>query len=176
MEMILEFIYENYIWVIGAIIVLLMALIGYIADKTDFGRKNINDKNKTKEENLAKHEKEINNIETTIAVETLNDEVMEKSNIEGNNIDINEPIEKETVAVEEDSFDINEIENNEANTDIDEQVIEGFNHDLKINSDNQEDSALSEKNIDNSEIINNNKLPEINTLKDSDDDDNVWDF
>lgn len=53
----MEFLSEYYLWFVIGGIILVMALIGYIADKTDFGRKDITpkqtkNKNKTKEQNV----------------------------------------------------------------------------------------------------------------------------
>ena len=45
----MEFITENYIWFIIAGIIILMTIIGYIADKTDFGKKKPEKKKKEKE-------------------------------------------------------------------------------------------------------------------------------
>ena len=39
----MDFIVDNYIWFIVIGVVILMAVIGYIADKTDFGRKGKNE-------------------------------------------------------------------------------------------------------------------------------------
>jgi len=50
MDLIIEFVTENYVWIIVAGIVLLMAVVGYIADKTDFGRNKIEKEPKTKKE------------------------------------------------------------------------------------------------------------------------------
>lgn len=40
----LDYIMDNYIWFIVIGVVLVMALIGYIADKTDFGRNRVEKK------------------------------------------------------------------------------------------------------------------------------------
>lgn len=39
MDKIIEFIINNYVWFIVIAIIITMAIIGYIADKTEFGRK-----------------------------------------------------------------------------------------------------------------------------------------
>ena len=39
----MEFVMDNYIWFIVGGIVILMAVIGYFADKSDFGRKKFNE-------------------------------------------------------------------------------------------------------------------------------------
>ena len=36
----MDFIMDNYVWFIVIGVIIIMAIIGYIADKTDFGRKN----------------------------------------------------------------------------------------------------------------------------------------
>ena len=46
----MEFFVENWIWFLVAGIVILMTLIGYLAEKTDFGRKDIPKKEKKHEE------------------------------------------------------------------------------------------------------------------------------
>ena len=38
----MEFITENYLWIILIIIVVLMAVVGYVAEKKDFIKKNLN--------------------------------------------------------------------------------------------------------------------------------------
>ena len=51
MEQLLNFIVENYIWILIIGIVILMTIIGYIADKTDFGKEKMK-KEKTKKEKI----------------------------------------------------------------------------------------------------------------------------
>lgn len=50
----MDFIIENYVWFIVAFVVIVMAIIGYFADKTDFGRKI---EKKEKKQNNKKNEK-----------------------------------------------------------------------------------------------------------------------
>ncbi len=50
MELLLNFMVENYIWIIIIGIVVLMTIIGYIADKTDFGKESIKKQKKEKVE------------------------------------------------------------------------------------------------------------------------------
>ena len=51
----MDFIVENYVWFIVGGVIILMAVIGYIADKTDFGRKGKD--NQTNEEKPKKESK-----------------------------------------------------------------------------------------------------------------------
>ena len=48
----MNFVTENYIWIIIIGIVILMTIIGYIADKTDFGKESLKKKKVKKEENI----------------------------------------------------------------------------------------------------------------------------
>ena len=56
----MEFIMDNYIWFIVGGIVILMAVIGYFADKSDFGRKKNNEEvvEKPKKEKKVKNKEE----------------------------------------------------------------------------------------------------------------------
>lgn len=51
----MDFIIENYVWFIVVFVIIVMAIIGYFADKTDFGRKN---EKKEKKQNNTKEEKQ----------------------------------------------------------------------------------------------------------------------
>lgn len=50
----MEFILDNYMWILGGCIVLLMTLIGYIADKSNYIEKQKERDNKSKEKNEVK--------------------------------------------------------------------------------------------------------------------------
>ena len=52
MDLVVDFITENYIWIIVAGVVILMAVVGYIADKTDFGRNRVEKQPKEKKEKV----------------------------------------------------------------------------------------------------------------------------
>lgn len=54
----MEFFVENWLWFLVAAIIILMTLIGYIAEKTDFGRKDIPKREKVKKEKKAPKAKE----------------------------------------------------------------------------------------------------------------------
>ncbi|MEG0408370.1 MAG: hypothetical protein RR623_05795, partial [Bacilli bacterium] len=63
----MEFITANIMWFIGGGIILLMTIIGYYAEKTDFGRRNIDKpvKEKNKKKNLSDEKTVIENITDT---------------------------------------------------------------------------------------------------------------
>lgn len=83
----MNFINENYVWLIIAGVVLLMAFIGYLAEKTDFGRK--------EKEVKPKKEKKIEKIEPMVTeVPVAEEEVIEERPFE-------QPTMMETPMVEE---------------------------------------------------------------------------
>ncbi|NLM63121.1 MAG: hypothetical protein GX190_02235, partial [Mollicutes bacterium] len=53
----MDFIYDNYVWFIVVGVILVMALIGYIAEKTDFGRKQFEKKVKKDSKTKVKEKK-----------------------------------------------------------------------------------------------------------------------
>lgn len=82
----MDFIADNYIWAIIIVIVVLMAIVGYIADKTDFGRKEFAKrvtpdkpkKEKTKKEKAKKAKKsEVVEELPVVSDESLNNEVLD---------------------------------------------------------------------------------------------------
>ena len=94
----MDFIVDNYVWFIGGGIVLLMIIIGYIAEKTDFGRKPFSTKKANKE------------VKNEVKEETV-EEVAETENTES-------PVEGLTDFVVEDGF---------ADVEIPEDVVEEDN-------------------------------------------------
>lgn len=195
----MEFIMENYIWFIIGGIVILMTIIGYIADKTNFTKK---EENKEK----IKHSKK-NKIEELeeIIEEEPKEETREINPIEDFNMDAfepafetdepvseevstNESIVEETPVVEN-SEDLNQEEMFDINTD--EEVDETFEQpaeepqetveeDLYVGLDGtpnayKEDEETEEKD-ENLEI----ELPSISSLdselKEETDEDDVWKF
>ena len=54
----MEFFVENWLWFLVAAIIILMTLIGYIAEKTDFGRKDIPKREKIKKEKPKKEKQQ----------------------------------------------------------------------------------------------------------------------
>lgn len=75
----LDYIMDNYIWFIVIGVVLVMALIGYIADKTDFGRNRVEKEKKVKKvkENIKPEKIEVD----AKGISELTDEVSKKDSI-----------------------------------------------------------------------------------------------
>ena len=64
MDVMIEFITENYIWFIVGAVILLMTLIGYVAERTDFGHRKVEelaDKKSKKAERLKKDKEKLKN-------------------------------------------------------------------------------------------------------------------
>lgn len=53
----MDFITDNYIWIIVAVVIILMTLIGYIAEKTDFGKKEFAKREKKEKQKKSKENK-----------------------------------------------------------------------------------------------------------------------
>lgn len=71
----MEFFVENWLWFLVASIVILMTLIGYIAEKTDFGRKDVPKKEKPKKEKKEKKEPKANQELTEVLQTEIKPEV-----------------------------------------------------------------------------------------------------
>lgn len=73
----MEFLSANYIWIIVAVVIILMTIIGYIAEKTDFGRKEFEKREKKVKEKKIKEKK-------AVAIEEPASVTMEDSEITNN--------------------------------------------------------------------------------------------
>ena len=132
MTEIVNYITSNYVWFLGGIIVILLAIIGNYADKTNFGQTKIKKEEKNKkEENLDSEE---NPIEEEVPSE---------------NIDVPTP---ETL--EEIQNELSETSNEEGNLDIDnasdDELILDKSSELEENT--LEDTANEEQNLEDSQI------------------------
>lgn len=174
----MEFIADNYIWIIIVGIIILMTIIGYIADKTDFGKKKPEKKNKKQEEN---------NLDE-ITVEYSQDELDPVDSFPADFEEKTEP------AFDTDEMDlspqIEEFKEETADEEIPEELFAGI--DGTPNVYKQEESGLTEENEEKQEIIETNlennenienleiELPSIDSLNqelaDETEDDDVWKF
>lgn len=84
----MDFIIDNYIWFIVVGIIIIMAVIGYIADKTDFGRKlSIQKEERPKKEKKVKEKKEKIKVQPK-GINELTQEVVDNNKV--NDLTINE--------------------------------------------------------------------------------------
>ena len=151
----MDFVVDNYLWFIAGGIVVLMIIIGFIAEKTDFGRKPFN---QNKKEKRAKNKK-VEDSEDEISVENNEEEAVMDS---GFDLPIDDaPIEDALVA------ETDEVENG-LETPIEEALPEDTEDQLVPDLDIPEISdavEVAEENLDVVEDI---------VADDSEDD--VWKF
>lgn len=86
----MDFIVENYVWFIVIGIIILMAVIGYIADKTDFGRKGKEEDTKEKKVEKPKKEKKVKEKKEKIKVEAKGINELTQEVAENNKVDVQE--------------------------------------------------------------------------------------
>ena len=104
----MDFIIENYVWFIVVGVIILMAIIGYIADKTDFGRQiSFTKKEKPKKEKKVKEK---------IKVEAKGIKELTNQNI-SNNQEKDIPIEKDEIENTKDTSKNNDVKIENENID-----------------------------------------------------------
>lgn len=134
MDTILDFISDNYFWIILIVVILLMALIGYIAEKQGFGKK------------AKKPEKVLENVNVPLEQIKSNDSVQQETNdlfaFNSNEIENEQP--ELTIAEEESS--------NEP-VDIEENTLEEFEQ--------PELNTTEEETINEPVIMEENTLEEV---------------
>ena len=86
----MDFIVDNYVWFIVVGIIILMAVIGYIADKTDFGRKGKDEDTKEKKVEKPKKEKKVKEKKEKIKVEAKGINELTQEVAENNKVDVQE--------------------------------------------------------------------------------------
>ena len=86
----MDFIMDNYVWFIVVGIIILMAVIGYIADKTDFGRKGKDEDTKEKKVEKPKKEKKVKEKKEKIKVEAKGINELTQEVAENNKVDVQE--------------------------------------------------------------------------------------
>lgn len=117
----LDFVYDNYIWIIIVGVVLLMALIGFIAEKTNFGKEQF--KKDEKKPKKKKGKKEVNE---EVVIEEPEQIVIEEEVVDIIPEEIAEV--EEVVNIEEDFSFLGE-EEKPLDVEISEELI-----DLNVNS------------------------------------------
>lgn len=172
MESVLEFINMNYIWLIIIAVVILLALVGYIADKQGFGN---SQKSKNKKNN--KLENENSKIEK---LEKINED-------ESNNDLIKEDLDIEKVIDEELKYDDEESLIEEQLEEIDEQLVEDTdklieNNDLDSQFKSIEFNEEDDFNIDDdfnkvlNDVENSSNDLYMEMPKEIDEEEDVWKF
>lgn len=161
--MYIEFFVDNWLWFLLAGTVLLMVLIGYIAEKTDFGRKEVEKKVKLKKEKKNKKEKkeQVTEVEKQEVVEP---EVQ---------ISLASPIEEQTT--QEDNLIMEEVPE-ELMVPFGDVTFDNLNNNVDtLEVPNEVVSPVEELKMDD---IQTPELPDLNSVvEDTDTDtDDVWKF
>lgn len=113
----MEFVMNNIMWFIGAGIILLMTMIGYYAEKTDFGR-NVDDDKKSKKEKKPKKDKK----EEPAGIPVLENIEIEKNTGDNSVIENTNPLDEEITNIENNNSDnvsletVSEIDKENSNT------------------------------------------------------------
>lgn len=202
----MEFIMENYIWFIIGGIVILMTIIGYIADKTNFTKREEN-REKIKHSKKKKIEELEEIIEEEPVQETHEINPIEDFNMEGfepafdtdeivaEETSINEPIVMEDPVAEkikdineEEMFDMNidgEVEETveeptEMDKDLEVEPQEIAEEDLYVGLDGTPNAYKEDEEIEEQDENLEIELPSISSLdselKEETDEDDVWKF
>lgn len=162
--MYIEFFVDNWLWFLVAGIVLLMTLIGYIAEKTDFGRKEIEKKEKPKKEKKNKKEEKKEQVVEVEKQEVVEPEVQ---------ISLATPIEEQTT--QEDNLTMEEAPE-ELMVPFGDVTFDNLNNNVDtLEVPNEVASPVEELKMDD---IQTPELPDLNSVvEDTDTDtDDVWKF
>jgi len=182
----MEFIVENYVWFIIGGITILMAVVGYIADITDFGRKRLKDKvtkQSTNEQDALQTPVVADVIDSNEVVEepieTVEDNMPIDNQIDFNNevqlaetTDLNENVLEQADISTLPSFESETVEN----TDIDQSLFEPLPSIDQVFSEPTQ-TEIVENNLESgndiSAIVADDNLEAPNTQTTEDD---VWNF
>lgn len=151
MSEIIEFLLENYIWILSIIIVILLAIIGYFADKTNFGQKDFKLNDDIKETNT--QEDLLNGIDTNKTLKEAAESLTESNKEEVKEDKHEVEVEKQPVAME------NNPEANlkeELKSEIEEKKLDGVletSEDENINLDQMFNEVIPVKSLMDDEIL-----------------------
>lgn len=151
MSEIIEFLLENYIWILSIIIVILLAIIGYFADKTNFGQKDFKLNDDIKETNT--QEDLLNGIDTNKTLKEAAESLTESNKEEVKEDKHEVEVEKQPVAME------NNPEANlkdEPKSETEEKKLDGIletSEDENINLDQMFNEVIPVKSLMDDEIL-----------------------
>jgi len=169
METILEYIMNNYTWFLGGSIVILLAVIGYYADKTNFGQKKDKEQNIKTEDELSKDEEVvINNSITEKKVTVEEAQEKQKGQVTINNIEILSDRAKESEPLKENSKIISKENNSNNFSELKMTKVSSQENDLNNKNELELSFEKFDKEFDEllpkKEIIDDELLDEIESL------------
>lgn len=165
MTKIVEYIMQNYTWFLTGAIIILLAIIGSYADKTNFGQ----GKDKSQDD-----EKEKNNLD--FANKRISD------NLESNELNSDEKNVIDEKSVKQESFNYTNVGNKDTSIldEISEPDFSSNDNAGDINENTRDSQNLESKPIENSskqnELINNNVIQKLENNKKDDFDENFNKF
>lgn len=183
------FLSENYVWIIVGAVIVIMTIIGYIADKTKFGEKKDKKKNSEKKNDvISSNENQIDSIELDNSNSLIeSNEMNENVEIQGENDQPTSSVETMKMNQTEElknSFDdiqneghLSQENNNDFQTDTPSPLpTEEISNPTPVES----SIDLTNENVQNSEEELDFKLPSIDKLNqeiaDVEEDEDVWKF
>ncbi|MDD3452889.1 MAG: hypothetical protein PHN42_01255 [Bacilli bacterium] len=176
----MEFISENYIWIIIIAVVIIMTVIGYIADKTDFGKKPVKEK-KIKEKKITKEEKDVVEDDQNLDFQLNENEMTEmiEPAFDTDEMDLGTSFDDEMELKTQDNIIGDNLENNQIEEDIkfDESNIETPSFELKednnINTlEASEEPSFELKEEKEDTTVDNESLEESNFNNETNEDTN----
>ncbi len=164
----MAFIVENYLWFVIGLIVILMAVVGFVAEKTDFGRKPFSKKGKVAKDGKTAVENEVESIlpeitavpdETAEVGENTQEDIPETEDVqtdifETENVQEEIPEESTNLFEMPEQTDFNEVEiqnlDNDTDTEEQEPVDKSLFEPLPSIDEvsNNEDAEQTEEDID----------------------------
>lgn len=146
----MEFVMNNIMWFIFAGIILLMTMIGYYAEKTDFGRNVDDDNKKSKKEKKSKDNKK----EEPAGIPVLENIEVEKNTGNNSVIENTNPLDEEVTNIENNNSD-------NASLETVNEINEENNNKDTVTNDNQEVTQL--ENSQKEDIISEPLIEEVVT-------------
>lgn len=195
----MDFITDNIIWAIIIVIVVLMAIVGYIADKTDFGRKEFErkvkpdkpKKEKIKKEKPKKEKKEEIVEEMPIIVENSNDESLGNADSQMNTTDLSfndinsqdldqndnsQNYEEEVQLENVNTFDLNQGVVDTSNESLENETIDQSLFEPLPSIDQVFSTTSLVEEVDSNNQMNDTSLTDNDNQSEVQSDDDIWKF
>ena len=156
----MDFIMDNYVWFIVIGVIVLMAIIGYFADKTDFGRKTKEEKSdKVEKVDKKKNKKEKNKKVTKIEIDAkgideLSKDVANKKNKKSevndiiDNVNLEQPLEQPLI-------DVQDMPLPTANETVDQSLFAPLS---------DQPSEVIDNTVNNETVVSEENTNDINTI------------
>ena len=152
----MDFIMDNYVWFIVIGVIVLMAIIGYFADKTDFGRKTKEEKSdKVEKVDKKKNKKEKNKKVTKIEIDAKGIDELTKgvANKKNKKSEVNDIIDN--VNLEQPLTDVQDMPLPTANETVDQSLFAPLS---------DQPSEVIDNTVNNETVVSEENTNDINTI------------